>query len=86
MQSPAFCQIADERLRDASIAAKAAAIEAVEKSLVEGSFTGNEGEEDDWLGSSDFVQLNIGDESPMVRVSLSQRGPHALLVAGMWHA
>lgn len=60
-------QIADERLRDASIAARAAAIESVEESFVQGSFTGNEGEEDDWLANSDFVKLNIGDESPMVR-------------------
>ncbi|CAM9209042.1 unnamed protein product [Ectocarpus sp. 4 AP-2014] len=58
-------EIADERLRDASVAAKAAAMEAVEQSFVQGSFTGDEGEEDDWLANSDFVQLNIGDESPM---------------------
>lgn len=54
-------QIADERLRGASIAAKAAAIEAVEKSVLA------EDEDEDDILSSGFVQLNIGDQSPMVR-------------------
>lgn len=55
-------QIADERLRGASIAAKAAAIEAVEQSVL----AEDEDDEDDIL-SSGFVQLDIGDQSPMVR-------------------
>lgn len=53
-------QIADERLRGASMAAKAAAIEAVEQSVL------SEEDEDDILDSG-FVQLNIGNQSPMVR-------------------
>lgn len=52
-------EIADERLRGASIAAKAAAIEAVEQSVL-----AEEEDEDDILNSG-FVQLNIGDQSPM---------------------
>eukprot|EP00752_Nemacystus_decipiens_P003363 g3110.t1 len=51
-------EIADERLRGASIAAKAAAIEAVEQSVLA------EDDDEDILNSS-FVQLNIGDQSPM---------------------
>lgn len=54
-------QIADERLRGASIAAKAAAIEAVEQSVLA------EDEDEDDILNSGFVQLNIGDQSPMVR-------------------
>lgn len=56
-----FHQIADERLRGASIAAKAAAIEAVEQPVV------SEDDDEDDILSSGFVQLNIGDQSPMVR-------------------
>eukprot|EP00903_Cladosiphon_okamuranus_P018930 g17411.t1 len=51
-------EIADERLRGASVAAKAAAIEAVEQSVLA------EDDEDDILNSG-FVQLNIGNQSPM---------------------
>lgn len=58
-----YHQIADERLRGASTAAKAAAIETVEKSVLA------EDEDDDFLLNSNFVQLNIGDQSPMVRAS-----------------
>ncbi|CAM9408628.1 unnamed protein product [Pylaiella littoralis] len=51
-------EIADERLRGASVAAKASAIEAVEQSL-------SMEEDDDDILNSGFVQLNIGDQSPM---------------------
>jgi len=43
------------------MAAKAAAIETVEKSVLA------EDEDDDFLLNSNFVQLNVGDQSPMVR-------------------
>lgn len=45
------------------MAAKAAAIETVEKSVLA------EDEDEDFLLNSNFVQLNIGDQSPMVRGS-----------------
>ncbi|CAM9599850.1 unnamed protein product, partial [Hapterophycus canaliculatus] len=51
-------EIADERLRGDSISAKSAAIQAVEESL------SLEDDDDDILNSG-FVQLNIGDQSPM---------------------
>ncbi|CAM9217750.1 unnamed protein product [Scytosiphon promiscuus] len=51
-------EIADERLREDSVSAKSAAIQAVEESL------SLEDDEDDILNSG-FVQLNIGDQSPM---------------------
>lgn len=59
-------QIADERLRMDSVSAKSAAIQAVEESLT------LEDEEDDILNSG-FVQLNIGDQSPMVRDGKGKR-------------
>lgn len=43
------------------MAAKAAAIETVEKSVLA------EDDEDDFLLNSNFVQLDIGNQSPMVR-------------------
>lgn len=53
-------KVADPRLREDAIKAKVAAASVVERAIEE--------DEDDIL-SSDFVQLNIGDQSPMVRKS-----------------
>lgn len=59
------------------MAAKAAAIEAVEQSL-------SMEEDDDDILNSGFVQLNIGDQSPMVRAGQAQRDPYDSSIVDEW--